>query len=106
MIVVYVCLFLFENLPNYLIIVGLASHLNHIFILKSFPFFKLTSVSFIGFIGMLQKCIFLLVVNCFTLFLVLLVVNHYLTFTYFANVHAHFTQVMNLKIICIKTIIQ
>ncbi|KAH9388568.1 hypothetical protein TYRP_007909 [Tyrophagus putrescentiae] len=70
---VYVCLFLFENLPNYLIIIGLASHLNHIFILKSFPFFKLTSLSFIGFI-------------------VLLIANHYLTFSYFANVYAHFTQ--------------
>lgn len=79
---VYVCLFLFENLPNYLIIIGLASHLNHIFILKSFPFFKLTSLSFIGFI-------------------VLLIANHYLTFSYFANVYAHFTQVLSFFTICL-----
>lgn len=48
---IYVCLFLFENLPNYLIICGLISHFNNFIILKSFPFFKLISISFISFIG-------------------------------------------------------
>ncbi|KAI2810925.1 hypothetical protein BLOT_002094 [Blomia tropicalis] len=82
---IYICLFLFEDLPAYLIICGLISHLNHVIILRSFPYFKLSSFSFITFI-------------------VLLIINHYLTFSYFAQVRLHFTQVLSYFTICQWTI--
>ncbi|KAH7636241.1 protein TEX261 [Dermatophagoides farinae] len=81
-IAIYVGLFLFENLPSYLIICGLLSHLNNMVILKTFPFFQLSSPSFIFFI-------------------VMLVINHYLAFTYFAQVNLYFVQVLSYFTVCL-----
>ncbi|KAF7491068.1 Uncharacterized protein SSS_08836 [Sarcoptes scabiei] len=79
---IHICLFLFEDLPNYLIICGLISHLNHILILRTFPFFQFSSPPFI-------------------LFIVFLILNHFLAFTYFAKVNVYFIQVLSYFTICL-----
>ncbi|KPM03218.1 Transmembrane adaptor Erv26-like protein [Sarcoptes scabiei] len=61
------------HLPNYLIICGLISHLNHILILRTFPFFQFSSPPFILFIA----------------------------FTYFAKVNVYFIQVLSYFTICL-----
>lgn len=94
----FVCLFLFEDLPNYLIILGIISHANNILILRTFPFFKLTSIPFIAFIGKQIDILSSILYWFKFLFLisVFVIVNHYLTFNYFAHMHYHFTQVMEI----------
>ncbi|XP_071550020.1 uncharacterized protein [Panulirus ornatus] len=62
----YILLFLFESLPTSVILCGLISQLVHLSILRTFPFFFLTSLPFI-------------------LGVVLFFVNHYLAFSFFAS---------------------
>jgi len=79
---IYLCLFLFEDLPTSLIICGVISHILHLLILRTFPYFEFTSLPFITSI-------------------VLLIVNHYLSFSHFATVYYPFTQVLAFFTICL-----
>jgi len=80
--VVYVLLLLFDDLPYSLIICGLLSQLDHLLILKDFPYFELTSPPFLAGI-------------------VLLVTNHYLAFSHFADKYYPFTQVLGFFTLCL-----
>ena len=44
---IYVCLFLFEELSTTMILAGVAAQISHLFLLQNFPFFNLTSPSFL-----------------------------------------------------------
>lgn len=66
---------LFEDFPVMMILFALLSHVVHLVILQSFPYFDLTSVSFISGV-------------------ILLLVNHYYAFSYFANNFYPFSQVL------------
>ncbi|XP_054168718.1 protein TEX261-like [Oppia nitens] len=79
---IYLCLFLFEEFPNSLIITGLLSHCMYLILLRSFPYFNFTSVPFISSI-------------------VLLLVNHYFAFSYFSTVYYPFTQVLAFFTLCL-----
>ena len=61
-LVIYLCLFLFEPLPLTMIICGVASHIMHILILKTFPYFALTSFPFISAVG--KKFYLIWFLNC------------------------------------------
>lgn len=99
-IIIYVCLLLFEDVPFYMILLGLVAHLNHIAMLNHFPFFQVSSVPFISFICKTIKVLYFLADNSFH-FIALLLVNHYITFTHFARVHYHFTHVLSYFTICL-----
>ena len=45
---IYVCLFLFEELTTTMILSGVAAQISHLFLLQNFPFFNLTSPSFLA----------------------------------------------------------
>ncbi|XP_044262605.1 protein TEX261 [Tribolium madens] len=71
----YVCLWLFESFPTYMIVCGVLAQVAHFCILRHFPSVSLTSLEFISAV-------------------ILLVLNHYFAFTYFATVHYVFSEVM------------
>ncbi|XP_015789054.1 protein TEX261 [Tetranychus urticae] len=79
---IYLCLLIFENLPMSLLLTGIISQLVHLVILKNFPFFTFTSIPFISGI-------------------ILLFVNHYLAFTFFANGLYPLTQVLGFFTLCL-----
>jgi len=79
---VYCGLFLFEDMPLSLIASGIASQVMHLLMLRTFPFFIITSFPFIA-------------------AAVLLVINHYLAFTYFSTVYYPFTEVMAFFTLCL-----
>ncbi|CAL4085516.1 unnamed protein product [Meganyctiphanes norvegica] len=64
-LLLYLFVFLLEDLPSSVILCGMLAHLVHLSILRTFPFFQLTSLPFLLGIG-------------------LFFVNHYLAFSYFA----------------------
>lgn len=51
---IYGGMFLFENFPASIIICGIISQVVHLLVLKTFPFFDLTSFPFIGSVGKLS----------------------------------------------------
>ncbi|XP_045606254.1 protein TEX261 [Procambarus clarkii] len=71
----YILLFLFESLPASVILCGLFSQLVHLSILRTFPFFFLTSLPFI-------------------LGIVLFFVNHFLAFSFFATYYYPVSEVL------------
>lgn len=71
-----------EKLPLYLIGLVLLSHGCYAILLNDFPYISLTSISFIA--------------NC-----VLLVVNHYLAFKYFAEVYYSFQEILAYFTVCL-----
>lgn len=71
---IYLMLLVADDLPWSLVICGLASQASYFLILKDFPFFTLSSPTFIG-------------------ASVLLVVNHYLALTHFAQNYQDVSQV-------------
>ncbi|XP_053213110.1 protein TEX261-like [Panonychus citri] len=81
-IAIYLCLIIFENLPLGLLLSGIISQLVHLCILKNFPFFTFTSVPFISGI-------------------ILLFVNHYLAFTFFADGIYPLSQVLGFFTLCL-----
>ncbi|XP_046385617.1 protein TEX261 isoform X1 [Ischnura elegans] len=81
-LLIYLGFFLFEDFPRSFIICGLISQIAHLCILKTFPFFVLTSPAFI--IGV-----------------VMLFVNHYLAFQYFSSVYYSFGEVMAYFTLCL-----
>lgn len=79
---IYCGLFLFEELPTSIVICGLVNHAAYLMILRTFPFFILTSLPFIGAFS-------------------LLMVNHYLAFMHFTSVYYPFSEVMAFFTICL-----
>lgn len=71
---IYICFILFEDFPLSMNASGIVAHLTHLFILNSFPVVVLNSPQFL-------------------LAIVMLVVNHYLAFSYFGNVYHPFSEV-------------
>ncbi|XP_013791603.1 protein TEX261-like [Limulus polyphemus] len=79
---IYGCLFLFEDLPLSLIIWGVASQVAHLFMLRTFPFFVLTSAPLV-------------------ITVVLVFYNHYLAFNYFGSVYHPFSEVLAYFTLCL-----
>lgn len=75
-------LLLFEDMPWTLLGSCIASNVAYYFVLQTFPFIQLTSPIFI-------------------VSLVLLVVNHYLAFSYFATIWYPFSEVLAFFTICV-----
>ena len=70
----YVGFFLFEDFPTSIIVCGIVSQVAHLFILQTFPYVMIASPAFI-------------------IAIVMLVINHYLAFQYFAAVYYSFSEV-------------
>lgn len=79
---VYGGMFLFENFPASMIICGIISQVMHLLVLKTFPFFDLTSLPFIGSVAFV-------------------VINHYLAFKYFSSVYYPFSEVLTYFTLCL-----
>lgn len=79
---IYIGLLLFEDLPYKLTLVGLFSVFVYSLMLKNFPFIELSSPIFIA--------------SC-----VLIVANHYLAFSYFAEVWHPFSEVLAYFTLCL-----
>lgn len=75
---IYVLFIFFDRLPWSMVMCGLLSQLCHGLIMNSFPFVQFTSIPFIG------SCI-------------MLVVNHWLAFSYFSNNWYQFSEVISNK---------
>jgi len=79
---IYGCLFCFEDITATMVICGITSQLLHLTLLPTFPFFALTSPQFI-------------------LATVMVVVNHYLAFQFFAENYHPFSEVMTYFTLCL-----
>ncbi|KAJ1525623.1 hypothetical protein ONE63_008842 [Megalurothrips usitatus] len=79
---IYVGFLLFEDFPISMTVCGILAHLTHLFILNSFPVVVLSSPQFL-------------------LAIVMLVVNHYLAFSYFGNVYHPFSEVIGYFTLCL-----
>ncbi|XP_018574149.1 protein TEX261 [Anoplophora glabripennis] len=71
----YVFLWIFENFPISMIVFGILAHLVHYIILKNFPYVSFSSLGFLAAV-------------------VLIIINHYLAFSYFAAVYHPFFEVI------------
>ncbi|ELT98312.1 hypothetical protein CAPTEDRAFT_144139 [Capitella teleta] len=71
---VYIGFIIFESLSMSLMLLGLASNGVYLLLLKNFPFIELSSPIFL-------------------FSLVLIIINHYMSFSYFASVYHPFTEV-------------
>ncbi|KAG0712173.1 Protein TEX261 [Chionoecetes opilio] len=78
----YILLFMFESLPSSVILCGLVSQLVHLSIIRTFPFFFLTSLPFI-------------------LGIVLFFANHYLAFSYFSSFYYPASEVLAYFTLCV-----
>ncbi|OCT96571.1 testis expressed 261 S homeolog isoform X1 [Xenopus laevis] len=79
---VLICLYLFEKFPIIMIAVGLFTNVVYFGLLQTFPFIMLTSPNFI--------------LSC-----VLVVLNHYLAFQYFADEYYPFSEVLTYFTFCL-----
>lgn len=79
---VYVGLFVFEDLPITIIGCGLLSQVMHLLVLRTFPFFNLCSVPFVSASA-------------------LVVINHFLAFSFFSNKAYTFSEVLAYFTICL-----
>ncbi|KAK3597778.1 hypothetical protein CHS0354_006136 [Potamilus streckersoni] len=79
---VYIGLFLFEDIPLSMIIVGLLGNVTYFGVLRDFPYFYISSPAFVGSV-------------------VLLLLNHYFTFSYFSEVWHPFSEVMAYFTLCL-----
>lgn len=79
---VLVCLYFLENFPGVMMGVGLFTNLVYFGLLRTFPFIVLTSPNFI--------------LSC-----ILVVVNHYLAFQYFAEEYYPFSEVLAYFTFCL-----
>jgi hypothetical protein len=79
---IYVCLFLFEELTTTMILAGVAAQISHLFLLQNFPFFNLTSPSFLTASA-------------------LVIINHYLAFNFFGEHYYPFSEVMAYFTMCL-----
>jgi len=99
-LLVYICLFLFENLPTSLIACGIIAQVAHLALLTSFPFFSVTSASFILSVIMVKLTDFQ-DVDKFIPSLAQVLVNHYLAFSHFGENYYPFSEVMAYFTICL-----
>merc|ERR1719431_700358 len=74
-------LFCFENIPSTLIVCGVIAQVAHLSLLSSFPFFSATSPSFI-------------------VAVVMVIVNHYFAFSHFGQNYYPFSEVIAYFTIC------
>ncbi|XP_026473793.1 protein TEX261 [Ctenocephalides felis] len=81
-VLIYIGFIFFESFSWILIMCGLAAQISHYSILQTFPSVRLSSASFIAAV-------------------ILLVVNHYLAFTFFASTYHPFSQVVAYFILCL-----
>ncbi|RWS07360.1 glycoprotein-N-acetylgalactosamine 3-beta-galactosyltransferase 1-like protein, partial [Dinothrombium tinctorium] len=81
-LIIYLLLFIFEEFPTLLILMGAIAHFVHLLVLRTFPYFNLSSIPFLSAIA-------------------LLVFNHYLAFSYFSTVYYPFTQVLGYFTTCL-----
>ena len=79
---IYSLFILLEDFPISMIVSGILSHVVYLIILDSFPYFDLTGFAFISGV-------------------ILLLINHYLAFSYFASVFHPFSQVLGYFTICL-----
>ncbi|XP_064602472.1 protein TEX261-like [Liolophura sinensis] len=79
---VFLGLLVFEDLPLSMIITGLAANISYFIQLRNFPYFAVTAPPFIIAVG-------------------LLLLNHYLAFSYFATVWHPFSEVLAYFTICL-----
>jgi len=75
-------LYLFEGFPLYLILIGLLSNVDYYILLNTFPYISISQPTFV--IGS-----------------VMVLVNHYLAFQYFATVYYSFTEILAYFTICL-----
>lgn len=75
-------MFLFEDFPAPIIICGIISQVMHLLVLRTFPFFILTSIPFIGSVAFV-------------------VINHYLAFRYFSSVYYPISEVLAYFTLCL-----
>lgn len=80
-LLIYLGLFLFEDLTTIMVACGVFSQIIHLLLLSSFPFFNLLSPAFI-------------------LSVVMVIVNHYLAFQFFGDHYYPFSEVMAYFTIC------
>jgi len=80
-LITYVCLFLFENLPTSMIVCGVVAQIAHLALLARFPFFSVSSPAFLA-------------------SMLMVLVNHYLAFSYFGSNYYPFSEVMAYFTIC------
>ncbi|CAH1379356.1 hypothetical protein MTP99_003188 [Tenebrio molitor] len=73
--VLYLLLWLFENFPTHMVGFGILAQISHFCILRHFPCVSLISLEFVAAV-------------------ILLVLNHYFAFQYFAAVHYVFSEVV------------
>jgi len=78
----YLGLLCFESLPTTLIIGGLVAQVAHLALLSSFPFFSVTSASFV-------------------VSVVMVLANHYLAFKHFGETYYPFSEVMAYFTVCL-----
>ncbi|XP_018328179.1 protein TEX261 [Agrilus planipennis] len=81
-LILYLCLWVFEDLPKSMVLCGILAQLSHFVILKDFPY-----VSFLA-PGFLSSILFL-------------IVNHYMAFSYFAEVNHPISEVLAYFTICL-----
>jgi len=74
-------LFLFEDIPPIMLVCGMLAQVSHLALLSSFPFFVISSPSFV-------------------LAVIMVIVNHYLAFQHFGNHYYPFSEVMAYFSIC------
>ena len=79
---IYIGLFLFEELDMTIIILGFLAQIVHLLLLQNFPFFTLTSPSFL-------------------LAAALVISNHYLAFQFFGQNYYPFSEVMAYFTLCL-----
>lgn len=79
---IYIGLFFFEELTTTMILLGICAQITHLFLLQNFPFFNLTSPSFLASI-------------------VLVIANHYLAFSFFGENYYPFSEVMAYFTMCL-----
>ncbi|KAJ6646018.1 Protein TEX261, partial [Pseudolycoriella hygida] len=82
---IYVLFIFFDRLPWSIVVCGLLAQLCHLLIMHSFPFVMFTSIPFIG------SCI-------------MLVINHWLAYSYFFNNWYQFSEVLGYFTLCLWTV--
>ncbi|XP_048747041.2 protein TEX261-like [Ostrea edulis] len=80
--VIFIGLLLFEDLPLSMTVAGLVGNIAYFFVLQYFPYFELSSPSFL-------------------ISIVLVVINHYFAFSYFSTVWHPFSDVLAYFTICL-----
>lgn len=81
-LLVYVSIFIFENVPLSMVVCGILSQVTHLIMLRTFPYFVITSVPFIAGAAFV-------------------VINHYLAFSHFSSMYYPFTEVLAYFTICL-----